>query len=372
MNIPEGLVCHPAVFAVEDTYQILILAKTSLLVSVLINGKEYASHISGVRCSETPTHRITVPQAVLNEAGAYQLRIWISVNRLSYWPVLEEPKEYAYPFHPLTKTDGICLYHIADAHGHFKTAVTTVTAAATPPDVLLFNGDLPNQSDNYQDMHTMLLIASEVAQGTLPCVCARGNHDLRGQYAEDYIRYIPHHHGLTYYTFRLGCLWGVVLDCGEDKPDTHEAYGINGSVLCCHDFRLEETEFLRHVAGYAAPGIRYRLVLSHAPFTRNLYNMEVPIYTEWSKLLRERIKPHVMLCGHTHECAVYEEGGPFDNHGQPCPVIISNKPRTINDEENGYTGASIVLRGNTAEVTCNDNTGAIGMQRTVLLKDWQV
>ena len=34
-------------------------------------------------------------------------------------------------------------------------------------------------------------------------------------------------------TFRLGNLWGILLDCGEDKNDDRPEYG---GTICCHAF----------------------------------------------------------------------------------------------------------------------------------------
>ena len=219
----------------------------------------------------------------------------------------------------------------------------------------------------------LLLIASEVGRGELPCVCARGNHDLRGIYAEHYIDYLPHKNGLTYYSFRLGCLWGVVLDCGEDKHDGQAEYG---PTICCHPFRKNQAEFLKQVSGYDAPDVKYRLVVCHNPFTQTSvppFDIDVEILTEWANTLRERIKPHVMISGHTHTFEVREEGCERDHKGQPCPIIIAALPKLVGytgDEYNGYTGATITLKADTADVVCNDNTGAIGFTATVPLKQW--
>lgn len=371
--IPNGLLCHPAVFAVEEDYQILMLSDKPVLLSVLVDGKEYFDDACGVRRSDTETHRVTVPQAALDAVGCYTLRVCEVIERKPYWPDIADPQDYTYTFHPLTKTDDIALYHIADVHGRAQHAIAAVKAAARQPDVLLFNGDLPDHCGNFTEMHTLLNIASAVSGGTLPCVCARGNHDFRGCYAEHYVDYLPTKHGLTYYTFRVGCLWGVVLDCGEDKPDNSSEYG---GTICCHSFREKQTEFLRKVSGWDAPGIQYRLVLCHNPFTQTPvepFNIEIPLFTEWAELLKENVKPHLMICGHTHTLEVREEGSERDHKGQPCPIVIASLPKEIGytgAEYNGYTGATITLKGDTADVVCNDNTGAQGFTVTVPLKRW--
>ncbi len=367
--IPKLLLFHPAVFAVEKTYQLLLVTEVPLYASVIIDGHEYASHVNGVRCSDTPTHRITIPQEVLDAAGGYTLRLCRATERPPYLPLIGEPQDYRYDFHPVTKATDIRLYQISDAHGNRQAAADAANIAGKP-DLLIFNGDLPHHCGDYREIHTMLAVASDVAGGEYPCVCARGNHDLRGAYAEHLIDYMPHRHGLFYYTFRVGCIWGVVLDCGEDKPDQHEEYG---GAICCHALREAETDFLRTVTGYDEPDVRYRLVICHTPFTytpREPFNIEIPLYTEWATLLRERVKPHLMLCGHLHKNAVFREGEVTDNKGQPCPVIVSCRPGAVGCENapDGFTGAAITLTEAEARITCNDNHGAVALQEAVALQ----
>ncbi len=371
--IPYGLLGHPAVFAVEEDYQILMLTEKPVLVSVTVGDKTYYDDACGVRRSNTKTQRISVPQAALDAAGEYTLCVCEVIERKPYWPIIGEPHEYTYAFRPLTKTTDIRLYHIADVHGRTEDAIASAKAAVEQPDVLVFNGDIPDSCANFDQMHTLLLIASEVGRGVLPCLNARGNHDYRGAYTEHYVDYMPTSGGNSYYTFRLGCLWGVVLDCGEDKPDELDVYG---GTICCHVFRERETEFLRRVSGYDAPDVKYRLVLCHNPFTHTPpepFNIEIPLFTEWATILREKVKPNLMICGHTHTIEVCEEGGRIDHKGQPCPIIIASNSKLIdsplpNDQFDGHTGALITLGEGVANVVCNDNRGTIGMTATVKLK----
>ena len=373
--VPFGLLSHPSVFAVEEEYQILMLAEKAVLTSITVNGETYYDDVCGVRRSDTAVHRIAVPQAALDAAGGYTLEVCEAIERKPYWPNIGEPHCYKYTFTPLTKTEDIVLYHIADVHGRTDDAIASAKAAVRQPDVLVFNGDIPNHCGNFDEMRTLLLVAGAVSEGALPCVCARGNHDYRGCFAEHYIDYLPHRGGVTYYTFRLGCIWGVVLDCGEDKPDEYDVYG---GTICCHSFRKKQTEFLRHVSGYDAPDVKYRLVLCHNPFTQTPqepFNIEIPLFTEWATILKETVKPNLMLCGHTHTLEVREEGCAYDHKGQPCPIIIASNTKrfvtdTGNDQFDGHIGGTITLNPDSAAVVCNDNVGTVGFSATVPLKVW--
>lgn len=51
---------------------------------------------------------------------------------------------------------------------------------------------------------------------------SRGNHDMRGKLSEKMQTYTLTDNGNSYYSFQIGALWEMVLDCGEDKADSHE------------------------------------------------------------------------------------------------------------------------------------------------------
>ena len=101
-------------------------------------------------------------------------------------------------------------------------------------DFLILNGDVPEDSSKIKHFDTIYEIVSQVTHGNIPAVFSRGNHDTRGIFAENIAEYTPCENGNSYFTFRLGSIWGVVIDCGEDKTDSNEEYGNTG---CCSAFR---------------------------------------------------------------------------------------------------------------------------------------
>ena len=71
-----------------------------------------------------------------------------------------------------------------------------------------------------------------------------------------------------------------------------------------------------------------RIVISHNPFTHtppSPFDIEIETFSEWARLLREYVKPQVMMCGHTHKSYVTPVGGELDHKGQPCPVIVGSE-----------------------------------------------
>lgn len=354
--VPELLYTHPAVFAVGDEYQIMVPVKRDTLMSVCCGGEEYFDDSNGIMRSKCMIHRFHVPQAALGEAKEYTLCCRPIIDRKPYFPETEELQKFTYTFHPLEKTTDIRIAHLSDTHG-LVDQPAKMALSDGQPDVLVLNGDIADHSGSEENMLVLFRLASAVAEGSLPCVFSRGNHDLRGALAERLEQYTPNENGNSYYTFRVGCIWGVVLDCGEDKDDGHAEYG---HTVCCHAFRQRETEFLKRVianaqAEYAADGVKYRLVLSHNPFTRidkEPFDIESDLFGEWVDLLREHVKPHLMLCGHLHKNMVSLPGDENDSHGQQWPVVIASKP---DKTAMTYIGATVAIEDKKAKVTYLDN-----------------
>ena len=206
--------------------------------------------------------------------------------------------------------------------------------------------------ENFDAIHS---IAAEISGGRIPVICSRGNHDLRGLCAEKLADYMPNAEGKTYYTFRVGGVWGLVLDCAEDKPDDHEEYG---HMICCHAFRKRETEFIKSVIAkgeYNEQGIENKVVIVHNPFTHKLkppFDIEGEVYTEWARLVEDNIKPDLMICGHTHKVGIYERGCEFDDYGQPCTLVVAAE---VSGEH--YAGCGFTFDKDSITVICTNGNG---------------
>lgn len=318
----------PAVFAVGSEYQIMVPVSRRSLMWVSVNGKNYYDDSNGIICSREKIHRMCVPAEELDKAGKYTVCERKVIWRKPYFPLLKPETKTEYDFRPVGK-EKVRAYHISDAHNMVENPVKAAKAFGDM-DFLILNGDIPNHSGKPKYFSTIYEICSQLTHGNIPVVFARGNHDLRGLYAEKIADYTPHMNGKTYYTFRLGNIWGIVLDCGEDKPDTSEEYG---GTVCCHSFRQKQTKFIEDVikhAGseYLAEGIMHRVVVCHNPFTlkqKPPFDIEGDIYTYWAKLLKDNVKPDVMICGHMHTFEISEIGSELDNLGQPCTLVIGTE-----------------------------------------------
>ncbi len=164
--------------------------------------------------------------------------------------------------------DDVDLLTLTDVHGtaarannsfgNYKKYFNNVD---TDPDIVIFSGDLVSYLDA-TTMKQMFEIMGNATYGQYPIIYCRGNHETRGVYSTKMLEYFPTKTGELYFDFTFGSLWGVVIDTGEDKPDTHEAYGF----LADYAVYLKEQEnWLRSLRKPTDPNIKYRLGVYHMP-----------------------------------------------------------------------------------------------------------
>lgn len=97
-----------------------------------------------------------------------------------------------------------------------------------------------------------------------PLVCVRGNHELRGPFARNLFDYIPIYEGRYYYARDHGPAHFIILDSGEDKPDSTNVYaGLNR----LKEYREIEYEwFKNHLeTNESVKNSPFRIVLMHDP-----------------------------------------------------------------------------------------------------------
>lgn len=92
-------------------------------------------------------------------------------------------------------------------------------------DRVFLNGDMLNHIESPNQLFAGWLdtAVARFAQ-TLPLVYVPGNHETRGAQARALPDYLPPADGRYHGLFRQGPVAFVVLDSGEDKPDSHWAY----------------------------------------------------------------------------------------------------------------------------------------------------
>ncbi len=349
----------PAVFAVDKYYQIMMPCEKACLFFVRVGNKYYYDESNGIMCSRNKIHKVEVPANELDKAKEYTVCIRPIICRKAYFSKTKSVVEKTYKFFPIPESN-IRAYHISDAHNNIE---EPIKAAETfgEIDFLILNGDVIEDSSNPSKFMNIFEICSKLTKGEKPSIFSRGNHDLRGNYAEKFASYTPAHNGNTYYSFRIGNIWGILLDCGEDKNDDHAEYGFT---VACHPFRERQTCFLKKIIAdkeneYESDGVKHKIVISHNAFTHRYhspFDIEQDIFSEWTKLLRENIKPEVMICGHAHELNIYyPENTDWNTNGSVCPVVIGS---TIQKSKPVYfAGCGYIFNDDKIEVIFTDSNG---------------
>lgn len=330
----------PAVFMVGTDYQIIFLTETNGIGWIEIGGERYTDEECGLlRCEKV--HKIPVPGKKLNEARAYTVVFTEYADKKPYYPEGIEKIRKEYSFRPLTR-DTFRVFQFADTHARVDSPLETARLAGDC-DVIVLNGDINEWSCSIDNFTTSFALASGSSKGEIPLLYSRGNHDTRGYCATLLPDYIPTDFRKgrreTFYSFRQGPLWGVILDCGEDKYDVNPEYG---GTINFDQFRKRETAYLKSLienraSEYEADGVKYRLAVCHIPFTEHFdypFDVADDIYEEWTLLLGE-MGIDLLLAGHMHEAYVIPAGD-IAHRSARFPSAVLSVP-AIKNEDGGET-----------------------------------
>ncbi len=316
------LKCLPTVFVVGSEYEISITSVKNGLFSVKVGEEIYYQENTGLLKSERNYAKIRVPQSVLDREEKYEILFRETVERKDYYSLFKETETQSFAFKPLKKTRDIHAYHLADVHYLFEMAKHMASYFKEDVDLFIVNGDI-GEVHTEQNYFEVCAFTGEISKGEIPVIFVRGNHDTRGHMAELYDAYFPVQEGKTYFTFSLGCLNGLVLDCGEDKPDAGIEYGgMNVFEL----YRRKETAFLQNVT---LDKTKISFAISHicpimTTFQKgDIFDIEREEYTKWNTEL-ERIGIDFMLCGHYHRAFILNAGDERNIIEHNYPVVVGS------------------------------------------------
>lgn len=321
----------PCVFVVDDEYEVLIVTEKNGIMAVEINGEEYDEDNSGVLSSEKNYARIRVPQPVLDESKQYTIVFKEAINRKGYFSEIGEPEKLTFEFKPLTKTKDINIYHIGDVHYGYEKALLTATYFGDDTDLYIFNGDI-GEVETVENYYETIEYVANVTGGKVPAIFTRGNHDARGKLAERYTDYFPSNGKNTYFTFKLGCLNGLVLDCGEDKKDDHYDKNypmpwVYNGVNKFSKFRKRQLEWLQKTD---LEKDKITFAISHIcpVMTGNkhgtCFDIEREVYGLWNKEL-ERMGVKFMISAHQHHCYIIDKDYEFNTVPHNYPVVVGSR-----------------------------------------------
>lgn len=204
---------------------------------------------------------------------------------------------------------------------------------------VLLNGDMLSTVNDDAQVYSVFIDACvDAFAKSVPIVYTRGNHETRGAYTDELHKYFPNSHPehQWYGSFNIGEVNFLILDCGEDKPDSNYEY----SGMAEFDaYRLKEAEWLKQEVG-KKDDHKLRIVALHIP----------PMTDGWhgNLHLRETLMPvlnhadvDLMLSGHTHRHLLVEPSS-----DQKFPNLI-NDNASIMVVEAGRGGISVDIHGKT-------------------------
>lgn len=353
----NSLLYAPCVYIAGKEYQIVFATDKPGMAWVSVGGKKYADSETGLMRWNRVHHRICVPMAELDRARSYCVHFAAMENRLPYYPLHDAEETKDFSFTPMDTTGGVRLYHIADTHGNFADPIAC--AKQFPEHTLVFDGDIADHNTTAEDLYLLFKINEQVTGGERPILFARGNHDTRGPAACILPELIPTAQGKTFFTFETGDLFGISLDCGEDKPDAGIEYG---DTIDFEPYRRLETAFLEKTLAQGAwKNAKYRLAFCHIPFTRSFeppFNIEQDVYARWTQLLGE-MQIDALICGHMHRWDIILPGDEEDRYGQNFPTVVGSSV----SKEHGLTGAAIDLTEEGLRVRMTNAQGTVLLDR---------
>ena len=182
-------------------------------------------------------------------------------------------------------------------------------------DFVLLNGDMSNRIRSQKHiMDAYLDTCVSMFATDVPLFFNRGNHELRGEFADYLNRYFPTNYGKYYRLQHVAGVDFLFIDSGEDKPDADLEYC---GIVECDQYREEQERWLRSLQEEKKIGKYPIVVFSHMPPT--LKNWHGPLHMQ-ETLTPElnKMNVSVMLSGHLHR---------FD-YQEPNEII--NFPNLVN------------------------------------------
>lgn len=212
---------------------------------------------------------------------------------------------YSFRTPALKGEDFTCLV-FNDLHEHGETlAHLKQLAKDIDYDFVIFNGDcLPEPRNREHAISMIHSLADEVDGAEKPVIFLRGNHEIRNFYSAGMHHQIGYYNDKTYSAFTWGNTRFLLLDLGEDKPDSNPVYGgLNDFTQLRHD----QAEFIKkELSSREFKSSRNHVLISHIPVFGNTDSYR-PCTELWGPML-SRVPFNVALAAHTHEAKYYPKG----------------------------------------------------------------
>lgn len=181
-----------------------------------------------------------------------------------------------------------------------------------PYDFVFLNGDIFDYQTDENQIVNHLLNPCSLFSTTKPFMLVRGNHETRGKFSRNFCDYYYNYDKKQYYSFKMGPVFTMVLDTGEDKKDTHPVYG---GAIDFDKYREEQAVWLEEqMKTKAFKKAAFRVVMMHIP---HFHSDDAHGTLECRRVfgsLFEKYKIDLFIAGHTHEYGLYEPNQEHSYH----------------------------------------------------------
>lgn len=239
--------------------------------------------------------------------------------------------------------DSVSFVVLNDIHGDTALLADLMRQCADDEySFVVFNGDMMTFfNDENSAMNGFMDMAIKLFATDKPIYYVRGNHETRGTSAVRFQDYFTPFQPKIYRTVRQGPAFLLMLDTGEDKPDSDIEY----SGLA--DYDIYRTEQARWLAGVVnedeyrdAP---FKIVIAHIPPIVEGWHGNIEVAEKFMPMLNTA-RPDLMLCGHIHSFSYHESTAEHS-----FPILVNS-----ND-----TAIKVKIRKGRMSVTVVDRTGNI-------------
>lgn len=259
----------------------------------------HSVRVSGLKPNTDYRYRI-YSQEVLKHEGTY-----VEYGRVAATNVYTK-KPLAFRTSDYGKKD-MSFVMVNDIHGRENMITKLLTKTNyKEKDLIIFNGDMVSEFKSEEHIFSGFMDeAINLFASEKPMYYTRGNHETRGEFATSLQKYFCPKESHLYYTFRQGPVCFIVLDTGEDKPDSDIEYS---GITDYDGYRTEQVEWMKQLyKNEDFNGAAFKVVIAHMPpsVSPDIWHGQKEVLEKFVPILNE-LKVDLMLCGHLHR-NVYEE-----------------------------------------------------------------
>ena len=244
-----------------------------------------------------------------------------NVYRINYGLLRQISARRDHAVRTLDSKAEVCRFSMMnDIHGNDKVyAELAAGIDLKKTDFLVLNGDMVSNARQIDTVIKHMVFPIQEQAARLPLFYARGNHEGRGADFDKLYDMFPTSTGQFYYSFRQGPAAFLVLDAGEDKPDSHHEYGGTADY---DSYRKMETEWLLNaVKEDSFASAPMKICIIHIPTLafRSSWYAERWVTEHWVPIL-EKAGIDLALCAHHHKWRVIPSG----EYGKNYPLLVNS------------------------------------------------